>query len=217
MSHALLLVLLCAGRITGTVAYSGPAVRPPKISRNDAACARELRDETVLLSSSGKALANVVVRVIAGAPPVEAPTAPVLVTQKDCVFEPRVQAAVRGQRVVLKNEDATLHTAHAFAGPDDKKTLFNVALPVAAKEIDRDPKDTLGLVRLKCDLHPWSRGYVVFNENRLFAVTDEEGRFELEVPPGAYTLEAWHEKLGTKLAEVKVEEGKTAEPQLSFR
>jgi hypothetical protein len=41
-----------------------------------------------------------------------------------------------------------------------------------------------------------------------FAVTSESGAFELpNLPPGTYTIEAWHEKLGTKTAEVTIAPG----------
>lgn len=217
MTQALLLTLLAAGKVAGTASYAGPAPKPAKISKTDVACKLDLRDPSVTVSKSGKALANVVVRVTAGAPPVEVPAEPVTVTQKDCMYEPRVQGAVKGQRVVVKNGDITMHNVHAYAGLDDKKTLFNVAQPPGAKDVDKDSKETLGVVRMKCDVHPWMRAYVLFNENRFFTVTDAEGAFALDLPPGQYTLEAWHETLGVLSAEVKVEDGKSIDPAFVFK
>lgn len=212
----LLLTLLAAGRVFGTIAWEGKPVRATKIVRTDAACKRPLVDPTVTLSKSGKALANVVVRAVAG-PLAEPPAEPLVIAQRDCMYEPRVQGAVKGQRVVVRNADGTMHNVHAYVGADEKKTLFNVAQPPGAADFERDPRETLGLVRLECDLHPWMRAYVVFSESAAFAVSDPEGRWSLELPEGTHTLEAWHEKLGKKTVEVKVEEGKTTEVKLSFR
>ena len=92
--------MLAAGRVAGTIAYAGPAVHAAKIPKTDAACVRELRDPTVTLSKSGKALANVLVRVVSAVTPAEAPSDPVAVTEHDCMYEPRVQGAVKGQRIV---------------------------------------------------------------------------------------------------------------------
>jgi hypothetical protein len=213
----LLLMVLTAGRIAGTIEYVGPPVSPAAISRSDPQCKVKLSDPTVTLSKSGRALANVVVRVVKGAPEVAPPSGAVVVRQQDCMYAPHVQGAVKGQRIVVKNTDGTMHNVHAFIGLDDKKTLFNVAQPPGAKDVDKDSSATVGVVKMKCDVHPWMRAYVLFNDNAFFAVSDEDGRYALEgLPPGPYALEAWHEKLGTLTAEVVVEEGKAVDPRLSF-
>jgi hypothetical protein len=214
----LVLMLLAAGRIAGTVEYAGKPVAAAAITRSDPQCKLPLTDPTVTLSKSGHGLANVVVRVVKGAPDAAVPTEPVVVRQQDCMYAPRVQGAVKGQRIVVKNADGTMHNVHAFIGLEDKKTLFNVAQPPGAKDVEKDSKGTVGVVKMKCDVHTWMRAYVLFNENAFFAVSDNEGRFALEgLPPGPYTLEAWHEKLGALTAEVVVEEGKAVDPKLSFR
>jgi hypothetical protein len=60
-------------------------------------------------------------------------------------------------------------------------------------------------------------GYLLVTDNPYFAVTGEDGSFTLaDVPPGEYTVEAWHEKLGTKTATLKVAAGKPAELKFEF-
>jgi hypothetical protein len=214
----LLLIVLAAGRIAGTVEYAGKPVVAERISRSDAQCKLPLTDPTVTLSKDGHALANVIVRVVKGAADAPPPAEPVVVDQKNCMYEPRVQGAVKGQRIVVKNSDPTMHNVHAFVGLEDKKTLFNVAQPPGAKNIDKDSKATVGVVKMGCDVHAWMRAYVLFNENPFFAVSDENGRFELgPLPPGPYTVEAWHEKLGSLTADLVVEDGKAVDPKLTFR
>ena len=59
------------------------------------------------------------------------------------------------------------------------------------------PASGEALVRLRCDVHPWMAGWLVVVEHPYAAVTDAEGRFTIaDVPPGAYTLAVWHERLG---------------------
>src|SRR5262245_23556416 len=109
----LLCLVLAAGRIAGTVEYAGPPVSPAAISRSDPQCKLKLFDPTVTLSKSGQALANVVVRVVKGAPDAAPPDAPIVVRQQDCMYMPHVQGAVKGQRIVVKNADGTMHNVHA--------------------------------------------------------------------------------------------------------
>ena len=205
------------GSIAGTVGFSGTAPKMEKLNRkSDAVCAKkEFNDPSVTLSKDSKSLANVVVRITKNAPAGgKMPTEPVTINQEECMYHPHVQGAMEGQKIQVKNSDGTLHNIHAYAGT---KTLFNQAQPPKAKEIEKDLKSAGDVVKLKCDVHPWMTGFVVMNKNPYFATTDESGKFEIkDVPAGTYTVEAWHEKLGTQTAEVKVEEGKPADPKLSF-
>jgi hypothetical protein len=205
-----------AGSISGTVAWAGAPIKAEKLKRqSDPVCAKkEFADETILLSKDGKSLANVVVRISKNAPAgAKVPTAPVIVEQKDCMYRPRVQGAVEGQKIEIRNDDATLHNVHSYAGT---KTLFNQAQPPNSKPLDKDSKGG-DVMKLKCDVHPWMTGYVVVTKHPFFSVTGEDGKFEIkDVPAGTYTVEAWHEKLGTQTAEVTVTEGKPADAKFSF-
>jgi plastocyanin len=204
------------GSIAGTVAFNGTAPKMEKLNRKaDPVCAKtEANDETVLLSKDGKAVANVVVRITKNAPAGgKVPAEPVTIDQKECLYHPRVQAAMEGQKIQIKNSDGTLHNIHAYAGT---KTLFNQAQPPKSKDIEKDLK-AADVMKLKCDVHPWMTAYVVLNKNPYFATTNTDGKFEIkDVPAGKYTIEAWHEKLGTQTAEVTVEDGKAADPKIAF-
>jgi hypothetical protein len=130
------------------------------------------------------------------------------------MYRPRVQGAVDGQKIEFKNADQTMHNVHAFSGT---KTLFNAPQQPKAAPMDKEVKAS-DVVKLQCDVHPWMRGYVVYSKSPLFAVSKADGTFEIkDVPAGKYTVEAWHEKLGTQKAEITVEDGKAADPKLSFK
>jgi hypothetical protein len=61
------------------------------------------------------------------------------------------------------------------------------------------------MVPFKCDVHGWMNAYVGVLDHPFFAVTDNEGKFDLKgLPPGTYTIEAWHEKAGVTTQSVTI-------------
>ena len=202
------------GTVKGMVKFNGEApalaeVAPPA----DPACeGMALKDQSVLVKD-GK-LANVLVRVrgqVAGA---TAPAEPVVIDQQKCTYMPRVQGAMAGQSVMVKNSDGTMHNVRGLAGT---KGLFNLAQPPSAPPVTKPVPGEVEVLTLKCDVHPWMRAYVPVNPNPYFITTGEDGSFSLaNVPEGTYTLEAWHESLGTKTAQVTVKDGAAAEASFEF-
>ena len=74
------------------------------------------------------------------------------------------------------------------------------------------------MVPFKCDVHGWMNAYVGVVEHPYFAVTDKDGKFSLKgLPPGTYTIEAWHEKLGTQTAKVTLGAKETKDANFSFK
>jgi plastocyanin len=201
------------GTVQGTIAFKGAAPTPAAIQpSDDAACdGMALKDQSVRVTD-GK-LANVLVRV-RGLVPRSRPAQPALIDQQKCTYTPRVQGVTAGQPVLIKNSDGTLHNARALTGT---KTVFNVAQPPNAKAVPRNLPADAEVIRLKCDIHPWMAAWVVVNPNPYFATSGTDGAFSIEhLPAGTYTLEAWHETLGTRTAEVTVKEGETATASFEF-
>ena len=198
-----------AESLSGEVDFTGKPPTPVKLHREaDPVCARQEGFDESVLVKDGK-LANVWVHVVAGAPDSRAPAnAPaVTVDQKECSYHPRVQAALIGQTLIATNSDATLHNVHGYQGTT---TIFNLAQVNAQAKPINQPLEKEGITKLKCDVHTWMRGYIGVNKNPYQAVTGESGSFKIDLPPGSYTVEAWHEKLGVKSAQITVEAGKPA-------
>jgi plastocyanin len=205
-----------AETLSGAVDFTGTPPVMPKLDREaDAFCAKkQMTDEAVLVRN--KKLVNVWVHVVKGAPDSKAAEGmpPVVVNQTDCMYRPRVQFALVGQTVMAKNGDPILHNVHTYLGP---ATLFNKGMPNADAKPISHVAGKNGVIRWKCDVHEWMRAYIGVNKNPFQAITGDDGTFKIDgIPPGTYTLEAWHEVFGAKTLEVTVEAGKPASATFKF-
>ncbi|MFL5344203.1 MAG: carboxypeptidase regulatory-like domain-containing protein [Hyalangium sp.] len=203
--------------IHGVVKFTGAApagadIAPP----SDPACeGMALKDQPVM-AKDGK-LQNVLVRVkgpVAGAPAASQSSPPVVVDQLKCTYTPRVMGAQAGQPIQVRNSDQTLHNVRAMAGG---KPLFNMAQPPSMPPVSKATPPDVEMIQLKCDVHPWMKAFVVVSQHPYFSTTGDDGAFSISgLPAGTYTLEAWHETLGTKTAQVTVKDGETAEASFEF-
>jgi hypothetical protein len=202
--------------ITGTVKLTGtpPAMGMTK-RQADPYCAKTPMKEEDVVVGAGGALKNAVVRISKGVSGrYDPPASPAIVDQTACMYRPRVQAIVLGQPVHIKNSDQTLHNVHGYKGPS---TLFNQAELPGQPPMVKQFTDADQMVKLKCDVHPWMTGWVLVSSHPFFAVTGDDGSFKITgVPPGSYTVEAWHERYGTKTSEVTVAADKPAEASFQF-
>jgi len=204
------------GTIVGVVSWKGDAPAPTLVDRSsDPVCAKTARSTEDVVVDHGK-LRDVLVRITVGsAPAVAAPTAPAVIEQRECMYTPRVVGIVAGQTVEIRNADATFHNVRGNLGP---KVLWNLGQPAATPSIGRSNLGKAGdVVALHCDVHPWMSSWIVISDHPYFAVTGADGAFTLaNVPPGTYTVEAWHPTLGTRSLKVKVKKGKTAKAAFAF-
>jgi plastocyanin len=202
------------GEVRGTVTLAGNAPEMPELQRSaDAYCAKDkMKDEEVVVGPKGE-LKNVVVRVV-GAPAMAAPESPVELDQDKCMYRPRVVGLVVGQTIKIKNSDKTLHNIHTYKGAS---TIFNVAQPPNLAPIEKHFSENGLLIKLKCDVHQWMTGYAWVQNNPLFAVTGDDGKFDIKgLPEGSFDIEAWHERYGVQKGKITVAAGKPAEWKVEF-
>jgi plastocyanin len=199
------------GTITGHVAFEGtrPAVESIRMG-TDQACVQAAgpapTSDFVLISADGS-LQNVFVYVKDDLSDYvfDVPTDPVILDQRGCRYAPHVFGVRVGQPVEIINSDATLHNVHALPM---KNTDFNMSTPTKGSRMRRTFTVPEVMVRVKCDVHGWMSGWAGVMAHPFFAVTGANGAFSLKgLPPGTYTVEAWHEKYGTKSQQVKVDSG----------
>ena len=163
----------------------------------------KIGSEELLVSNGG--VANVFIYVKEGLSDYSfpVPTVAAVVENKGCMYSPHVLGVQAGQPVNLLNEDPTLHNVHSFSA---NSKAWNVGLPFQGMKVMKKFDNPEIMVKLKCDVHPWMLGFIGVVAHPYFTVTDKEGKFEIKnLPPGEYTIEAWHEKLGVRSQTIKIE------------
>jgi plastocyanin len=198
-----------AGSLSGTVTFDG-AVPPAEVLRmgTDQACVQGAGpnpQSDAMIVGAGGALQNVFVYVKDGLDPsysFETPTAPAVLDQKGCRYTPRVLGVRVGQPIRVLNSDPTLHNVHALPMVNNE---FNKSTPTLGSNTTQTFTAPEVMVRFKCDVHGWMAAWVGVVAHPFFDVSDETGAFELKgLPPGTYTVEAWHEKFGTRTSKVTI-------------
>ena len=151
---------------------------------------------TFLVGSDGKSLGNVFVYVKDGLGNYvyDPPAGNATIDQKGCRYTPHVFGVRVGQKIEIINSDPTLHNIHATPKANSE---FNTGQPMQGMKTEHTFTAKEVMVPFKCDVHGWMNAYVGVLDHPFFAVTGEDGKFTLKgLPPGTYTVEAWHEKLG---------------------
>jgi hypothetical protein len=137
-----------------------------------------------------------------------APTETVVVDQVGCHYVPHVIGAVTGQPVAFKNSDGLAHNVKA---QPTANRPFNISQPNNMTSAPQRFAAAEIMIPVQCDVHGWMEMYVGVVAHPYFAVSGDDGSFTIgNVPPGTYTLEAWHEKYGLKTGQVTVDPNGTA-------
>lgn len=212
-----------AGTVTGRVAIEGPVpANAPLAFAGDPICERAHKGGTggataeTFVSEQG-GLGNVFVYVKDGLGQYyfDVPSEPVKLDQRGCMYQPHVFGVRVGQNVEIVNSDATGHNVHALPNTNQE---FNFSQPIQNQKDARFFTAPEVMVHFKCDMHNWMSAYAGVVDHPYFAVTTPGGRFELkQLPPGTYTIEAWHEKLGAVTERVTLAEKGSAEVSFTFK
>lgn len=136
------------------------------------------------------------------------------VDQVKCVFVPHVAAVLVNQPVRFKNSDPVVHNTRTNAKINK---FFNATQPKQGDYTDHTfDKPEVG-IQLVCDVHPWMKSYIHIMAHPFYSITGEDGMYTIKgLPPGSYTLEFWHEKLGTKTVEVEVKANELTQSDMTF-
>jgi hypothetical protein len=184
------------GTITGTVKWSGPVPKAPKlpITKDASVCdpeSHKVRDLERLEIGSDSGVANTVVflKDVTKGKAMDLPEAREHLDQKNCRYVPHIMLIPRGGNLDAKSSDPVLHTVH-MTGAASNNIPFPMQNQVIPVNLPRN-----GVVELKCNAgHVWMNAEILIVTHPYYAVTDARGFFKLtDVPPGEYEIEAWHE------------------------
>ncbi len=195
-----------AGSVAGRALFVGKKQTRKKVDMDgDPACAKlhqsAVFDDTIMTGSDG-ALANVFVYIKQGleGKKFEPLADSVVIDQNGCWFHPRVLGIRVGQTLKVTNSDPLTHNIHPLAqvNRDWNQSQSPGAVPFLRRFTQPEV-----MIRVKCNIHSWMHAWIGAVDHPYFAVTGADGSFQLrDVPPGAYTIEAWQEELGRQEQQV---------------
>jgi plastocyanin len=209
-----------AAVITGVVNFEGTPPAPEPIDMSEEpTCAEKHGDagpvrQPVAVNDDGT-LRNVFVYVKEGlGDRTFAPTSGENVMDQDgCEYHPHVMGVQTGQQITFRNSDGLLHNINV-QGQTNRS--FNISQP---QNMDTNRSFTRSeiMIPVRCDVHGWMEAYIGVVDHPYYAVTGDDGSFRIEnLPPGDYTLEAWHEEYGTQTMQVSVAAQETGETSFTF-
>ena len=209
--------------LAGRVTFSGEVPRPSRllITRDIEVCGAGYRERNQIAVGEGGGLGDVVVfieRIDAGKAWRATPEGYVM-DQEDCYFDPVVQVIQWGAELNIVNSDPVLHNIHSYeliGGA--RRTLFNFGQPPEKGVITRAVRPRRSRhIRVECDAHDFMLAWVFVAENPYAVVVDAKGRFTMaDIPPGRYTVNAWHPHLGGRQQEITVSAGGVGEITFQF-
>lgn len=207
-----------AASVTGKVLFGGKKPQRKKVEMDeDPQCAKlhqsAFFDEPVAVNNNGT-LANVFIYIKQGleGKKFEPPAAPMVIDQNGCWFTPRVFGIQVGQVLKVTNSDPLTHNIHPLAKINRD---WNQSQPPGAEPFIRRFTQPEVMIRVKCNIHSWMHAWIGAVDHPYFAVTGADGSFQLrDVPPGAYTIEAWQEELGKQEQQITL--GPSAKSEILF-
>lgn len=134
----------------------------------------------------------------------KAPSDPVVLDQKDCVFTPHVALIQAKQHVLVTSSDAVQHNVHTFPKRNDSTNLLIKPNEQDGIELVYRKAES-GPIQVKCDIHSWMSSWHLVLDHPFMAVTDEKGEFTIEgLPEGKHQFRVWHERGGLLEKSLKV-------------
>jgi plastocyanin len=207
------------GMISGKVTLSGTPPKPKALDLSKEPDCVKMHASNPLfpehvVTGPGNTLRNVVVYISTGATDNSpAPSTPVAYDQQGCHYTTHVLAFRVGQEVKISNNDPFSHNIHPLAKINREWNKMQPAgTPPFSYAYEHEE-----FIPIKCNIHAWMQGYFVVLKTSHFAVTDEGGRFVLpDLPPGHYTVTAWHETYGTQNKEITITGGESQSLDFTF-
>ena len=211
---------LGASSITGTVTFDGDAPTLPALSMDaEPECAEQHTGPVpaeMLVLGDGNTMGNIIVWVSDGLPAGDwaAPTTPVVLDQRGCLYVPHAMGIMVGQPYRILNSDGFLHNIHTLP---EINTTFNRAMPATLTETTTTFGQPEAIFQIKCDVHPWMLAYIGVFDHPFFSVTSSDGSYTISgLPPGTYEITAWQERLGTQTASITVGDSDTTSQDFTF-
>jgi hypothetical protein len=137
------------------------------------------------------------------------------ITNERCRLLPRVQAVLLGGTLNVRNADRGQHRNRLVRQRSGRLITFVTETDEGQVVPVERALTEVGMVEVRCDQHPWTRGWVAVFDHPYYA---RDGSFALDsVPPGKYRLVAWHERFGRTEQRVTVSAGREAKVEVTLK
>jgi hypothetical protein len=216
------------GNISGTVKVKGEW----KVTRKKKLDLTMRARQSLRVNKANQGLSNTVVYIKQAEGTFSLPSEPAVLDQVAKTFVPHILPVLAGTKMMITTQDNFRHTiaTRDELGCLDKTYYGQKIEPVGDQTVDQVKKankiyiqtwakgekeiiDIFGKpckVRFYCDEHIRMDAWLVILSNPYFALTDKEGKYQIQsVPPGDYELGVWHEVLGEQATKITVTEGDT--------
>ena len=147
-----------------------------------------------------------------------------VILQKGCRFRPWAQVVQPGPLTIRHDDGPTvLHNINTREmigvekGRVVKRTIFNFGQPEPG-DIEKQLKPRRSpFISMNCESHNFMFGFMMAPKHPYAVVVNEDGSYVIDaVPPGTYTVKAWHPTLGIQESIVTVSENEVADADFSF-
>ena len=197
-----------AGTINGKVKVDGPTPKRKVIDMSkEPECAKEYKVDNLprtenVIAGANNSLSDVVVYISAGAKDEGVvPSQVVTLDQRGCRYIKHITAVHVNQKMKITNSDSAIHNVHPLAQVNRE---WNQSQTAGSQALDAKFEQA-EFIPVKCNIHPWMHGYIAVLKTNHYGITDTSGGFSLkDLPPGKYTVTAWHETLGTQTQQVTI-------------
>jgi len=196
------------GYVTGTVSLIGTPPRATRIDMSaDPACyEHNPNPRTKFFVVEDGRLAEALIYVKGGTAlnglSFETPATNVVLDQRGCFYVPRVLGLQVNQTLEVRNSDNTVQNVHPR--PRNNPEWNRSQAPSSEPLMERFTHAEV-VIAFKDNQHPWKMAYVGVFAHPFFSISNSKGEFTIAgLPPGDYTLAAWHEQFGEQTFEVTV-------------
>lgn len=188
------------------LAGTAPARQPLNVNKETEVCAPggvQVLSQELVVGSSGE-IKDVVVYLTSKIPDDEpwthpsakpgSNTDPIDYDQEQCIFKTHVLAMQVSQSLRILNSDPIGHNTNLSPKSNPG---FNQIIPSGTSGVTYQPTtEESAPFSVACSIHPWMGAQIIIRQNGYFAVTKEDGSFEISNLPAGVELEfrAWQEK-----------------------
>jgi plastocyanin len=194
------------GTLKGRVVYGGDPPQPKveiaagKAPKDPEVCAKSgpILSERLVVDTGTKGVKNAFVYLMRPSAVNEdakkaVATAKVEFDQKNCTFIPHAMAVMAGATVTLKSSDPVPHNVNFQLRELKQNTVLSPGQSTALPVSNREPSPG----QVTCNIHPWMSSYWMVLDHPYFAVTDDQGNFEIKnAPAGRQRVVVWQEAVG---------------------